>query len=189
MLHSSNAICSLSSCLFSFLNILTLCWMRLDSIRRWQFLKLSHKQNILAWTTTPWTLPSNTALAVGDHIEYVRVKCLNPYTQQPQTVILAKELLSSYFTPKMEGTYSVDERTYKGSELVGIGYRQLIDWVKPMGDAFRVISGDYVTTVVLSDYSNGYKLNICIRNNQSMSSTQRETQGVVSTMEDFQGHI
>ncbi len=101
----------------------------------------------LAWTTTPWTLPSNTALAVGDHIEYVRVKCLNPYTQQPQTVILAKELLSSYFTPKMEGTYSVDERTYKGSELVGIGYRQLIDWVKPMGDAFRVISGDYVTTV------------------------------------------
>ena len=101
----------------------------------------------LAWTTTPWTLPSNTALAVGDNIEYVRVKCLNPYTQQPQTVILAKELLPAYFTPKMEGTYSIGERIYKGSELVGIRYRQLIDWVKPMGDAFRVISGDYVTTV------------------------------------------
>ena len=77
----------------------------------------------------------------------MRVKCLNPYTQQPQTVILAKELLPAYFTPKMEGTYSIGERIYKGSELVGIRYRQLIDWVKPMGDAFRVISGDYVTTV------------------------------------------
>ena len=84
---------------------------------------------------------------MGDNIEYVRVKCLNPYTQQPQTVILAKELLPAYFTPKMEGTYSIGERIYKGSELVGIRYRQLIDWVKPMGDAFRVISGDYVTTV------------------------------------------
>ena len=101
----------------------------------------------LAWTTTPWTLPSNTALAVGDDIEYVKVKCLNPYTQEPQTVILAKALLGSYFTPKMEGTYTVCDRTYKGSELVGIRYEQLIDWIRPMGDAFRVISGDYVTTV------------------------------------------
>ena len=101
----------------------------------------------LAWTTTPWTLPSNTALAVGDDIEYVKVKCLNPYTQEPQTVILAKALLGSYFTPKMEGTYTVCDRTYKGSELVGIRYEQLIDWIQPMGDAFRVISGDYVTTV------------------------------------------
>ena len=101
----------------------------------------------LAWTTTPWTLPSNTALAVGDDIEYIKVKCLNPYTQEPQTVILAKALLGSYFTPKMEGTYTVCDRTYKGSELVGIRYEQLIDWIRPMGDAFRVISGDYVTTV------------------------------------------
>ncbi len=101
----------------------------------------------LAWTTTPWTLPSNTALAVGDEIEYVKVKCLNPYTQEPQTVILAKALLGSYFTPKMEGSYTVCDRTYKGSELVGIRYEQLIDWIRPMGDAFRVISGDYVTTV------------------------------------------
>ena len=100
----------------------------------------------LAWTTTPWTLPSNTALAVGDNIEYVKVKCLNPYTQQPQTVILAKDLLPSYFTPKMEGTYTVCE-SIMGSKLVGMHYRQLIDWIKPMGDAFRVISGDYVTTV------------------------------------------
>ena len=101
---------------------------------------------ILAWTTTPWTLPSNTALAVGEGIEYVKVVCRNPYTQEPQTVILAKELVTAYFTPKMEGTFTVGEKTYKGRELKGVNYEQLIPWVKPMGDAFRVITGDYVTT-------------------------------------------
>ena len=101
---------------------------------------------ILAWTTTPWTLPSNTALAVGPAIEYVKVKCRNPYTDRPQTVILAKELLGSYFTKKMEGTYEIMEGSWKGPELEGIRYEQLIPWVKPEGDAFRVIVGDYVTT-------------------------------------------
>ena len=60
-----------------------------------------------------WTLPSNTALAVGPEIEYVRVKCRNPYTDAPQTVILAKELLGSYFTPKMEGKFEISPVTYK----------------------------------------------------------------------------
>ena len=100
----------------------------------------------LAWTTTPWTLPSNTALAVGPAIEYVQVKCRNPYTDRPQTVILAKELLGSYFTKKMEGTYEIMDKVWKGPELEGIRYEQLLPWVKPMGDAFRVIVGDYVTT-------------------------------------------
>ncbi len=100
----------------------------------------------LAWTTTPWTLPSNTALAVGQQIEYVKVKCRNPYTDTPQTVILAKDLVASYFTKKMEGTYTLTGESWKGSELVGIRYRQLLPWVKPMGDAFRVIAGDFVTT-------------------------------------------
>ncbi len=100
----------------------------------------------LAWTTTPWTLPSNTALAVGPGIEYVRVKCRNPYTDQPQTVILAADLVSAYFTKKMEGTYEVLPGSWKGSELADIRFEQLIPWVKPMGDAFRVIVGDYVTT-------------------------------------------
>ena len=100
----------------------------------------------LAWTTTPWTLPSNTALAVGPAIEYVQVKCRNPYTDRPQTVILAKELLGSYFTKKMEGTYEITDKVWKGPELEGIRYEQLLPWVKPMGDAFRVIVGDYVTT-------------------------------------------
>ncbi len=100
----------------------------------------------LAWTTTPWTLPSNTALCVGPSIEYVRVKCLNPYTDEPQTVIMAKELVPSYFGKKQEGTFTVEEQTFSGRELEGIHYEQLIDWVRPMGDAFRVIVGDYVTT-------------------------------------------
>ncbi len=101
---------------------------------------------LLAWTTTPWTLPSNVAMAVGAGIEYVKVKCLNPYTQIPETVILAKDLVPSYFTKKMEGTYTVEPKVYKGSELEGVEYEQLISWIKPMGDAFRVIVGDYVTT-------------------------------------------
>ncbi|MBR6813202.1 MAG: isoleucine--tRNA ligase, partial [Tidjanibacter sp.] len=101
---------------------------------------------ILAWTTTPWTLPSNTALAVGEAIDYVKVKCSNPYTGTPQTVIMAKALLGSYFTPKMEGTYTVCPDEWKGADLVGVHYEQLFDWVRPMGDAFRVIGGDYVST-------------------------------------------
>ncbi len=101
----------------------------------------------LAWTTTPWTLPSNTALAVGAAIEYVRIKCRNPYTDREQTVIMARALVDTLFTKKMEGTFTVEEdRKWSGSELVGIDYEQLLPWVKPMGDAFRVIAGDFVTT-------------------------------------------
>ncbi len=100
----------------------------------------------LAWTTTPWTLPSNTALCVGPQIEYVRVKCQNPYTEARQTIIMAKDLVGTYFGKKQEGTFEVEEQTLRGKELEGIAYEQLIPWVKPMGDAFRVIVGDYVTT-------------------------------------------
>ena len=101
---------------------------------------------LLAWTTTPWTLPSNTALAVGPDIDYVRVKCRNPYTDEAQTVILACDLVPSYFTKKMEGSFEIGDKIYKGPEFEGIRYEQLIPWIKPMGDAFRVIVGDYVTT-------------------------------------------
>lgn len=112
----------------------------------------------LAWTTTPWTLPSNTALAVGPEITYLKVASFNPYTGEPVTVILAKERLEAYF-PSKNASLSMSEYNgdgknipfevlgeYKGSELVGIRYEQLIAWVKPDGDAFRVIGGDYVTT-------------------------------------------
>jgi isoleucyl-tRNA synthetase len=113
---------------------------------------------LLAWTTTPWTLPSNTALAVGDKISYVVVKTFNQYTGKPMTVVLAKDLMSAHFNPKnadlaledySEGDKKVPFEVVKeltGKDLIGIRYEQLMPFVKPDGDAFRVISGDYVTT-------------------------------------------
>ena len=99
---------------------------------------------ILAWTTTPWTLPSNTALCVGPDIEYVRVMSQNPYTGDPAIYVLAKDLVETWFGPKVP--FKVLDGSWKGSELVGIRYHQLIPWFRPDGDAFRVIAGDYVTT-------------------------------------------
>ena len=99
----------------------------------------------LAWTTTPWTLPSNTALCVGPNIDYVRVKSTNPYTGEPAVYVLAKELVGAWFNEKTP--YEVLPGSFKGSELTGISYKQLIPWFKPVdGDAFKVIPGDYVTT-------------------------------------------
>ncbi|MDR0833210.1 MAG: isoleucine--tRNA ligase [Candidatus Symbiothrix sp.] len=95
----------------------------------------------LAWTTTPWTLPSNTALCVGPNIEYVAVHTNNPYTDKPMTAVLAKDLLPAYFKelPEIAGSW-------KGEELAGMEYEQLIPWVNPGKGAFRVITGDFVTT-------------------------------------------
>jgi len=101
---------------------------------------------IMAWTTTPWTLPSNTALAVGPEIKYARVTTINPYTTEPVTVILAEDLIPVIFAPDKKLEYTVNG-TWKGSELKGIDYEQLIDWVNPGEGAFRVITGDFVTTV------------------------------------------
>ena len=114
----------------------------------------------LAWTTTPWTLPSNTALCVGPDIEYVRVKSFNPYTGAEAIYVVAKSLVSEWFSPKAAELqledykpgdklipFKVLDGTFKGSDLVGIRYHQLIPWFKPLeGDAFRVIPGDYVST-------------------------------------------
>ncbi len=112
----------------------------------------------LAWTTTPWTLPSNTALAVGPNISYYVVKTYNPYTYLPITVVLAKDRFNAYFNPKAEGLALEDYKEgdklipyqkvgeFKGAELEGIRYEQLMPWMRPEGDAFRVITGDYVTT-------------------------------------------
>ena len=111
---------------------------------------------ILAWTTTPWTLPSNTALCVGPKIDYVAVKGQNPYTQQEAVYIVAENLLSAHFKAE-EGKELEILWKGKGSELVGIKYQQLMPWVKPCAieggkpvvkedEAFRVIPGDYVTT-------------------------------------------
>jgi isoleucyl-tRNA synthetase len=111
----------------------------------------------LAWTTTPWTLPSNTALAVGPHIHYIKVKSFNPYTGKPVTVILARDLLHVFFNADFENTAFADYRQgdknipykilaeYSGNELAGVQYGQLIEWVKPKGKAFEVVTGDFVT--------------------------------------------
>ena len=120
--------------------------------------------HILAWTTTPWTLPSNTALAVGKEIEYVLVKTYNQYTFEPITIIIGKPLLAKQFGKKfVEGdsaalaTYTPESKTIpyqvlgecKGADLVGTTYEQLIPWCAPAENAdqaFRVIAGDFVTT-------------------------------------------
>ncbi len=97
----------------------------------------------LAWTTTPWTLPSNTALCVNPNIDYVKVRSANPYTGQPATYILAQALVQTWFNDKIP--YEVLPGTFKGKELEGIQYEQLIPWFNPGEGAFRVILGDYVT--------------------------------------------
>ena len=112
----------------------------------------------LAWTTTPWTLPSNTALAVGPEIQYNIVRTYNPYSGKPITVVVADALMASLFNPKaaslpMDGYVKGDKLVpyevaaqVKGLDLVGIDYEQLLPWVNPGEGAFRVIPGDYVTT-------------------------------------------
>ena len=113
----------------------------------------------LAWTTTPWTLPSNMLLAVGKNIEYVAVQTYNPYSGEPMTAVLARNLLHAYFPEKNASQslsdyktgdknipYRVLDRVWKGSELAGIRYEQLIPWVKVTDKAFRVVTGDFVTT-------------------------------------------
>lgn len=111
----------------------------------------------LAWTTTPWTLPSNTALCVGPNFTYVAVQTYNPYTGMPMTAVLAKDLLNVYFNPKAAdlelADYKIGDKLvpfkvvgeWKGPELAGMHYEQLIPWVNPGEGAFRVITGDYVT--------------------------------------------
>jgi len=112
----------------------------------------------LAWTTTPWTLPSNTALAVGPEVKYVAVQSYNPYTGEKMTVVAAKLLLHSLFNPKAadlaledykEGDKLVPYKVvgeWNGAELAGMEYEQLIPWVNPGDNAFKVLSGDFVTT-------------------------------------------
>lgn len=113
----------------------------------------------LAWTTTPWTLPSNTALAVGEKVDYVLVRTFNPYTHLPVTLILAEALMGKYFKPEqaelpLEGYEAGQKQVpyrvlgqFKGAALDGLRYEQLLPYAQPEdGDAFRVVLGDFVTT-------------------------------------------
>jgi isoleucyl-tRNA synthetase len=128
-----------------------------------QFLFDKSKQEIfiLAWTTTPWTLPSNTALAVGEKICYVQIDTFNPYTYKPVSVVLAKDLVGKYFSDKNKDLKLEDYKPgdkaipfavvneFTGKHLVGISYEQLIPYLQPIYDAdkaFKVITGDFVTT-------------------------------------------
>jgi len=113
---------------------------------------------LLAWTTTPWTLPANSGIAVGEKIEYVKVKTYNPYTFEPVNVILAKDRMGEYFSKKAEGINVDDYKpgdkkipyeiidTFPGKDLVGLKYEQLLPYVPLPDPAFTVIAGDFVTT-------------------------------------------
>ena len=116
---------------------------------------------ILAWTTTPWTLPSNCALAIGEGVSYVKIKTFNPYTYSPVSVVLAKELVSKYFKEEAKNLSFEDYRAgdkqipwqmlseFKGKELIGLRYHQLMPYVSNENlekHAFRVIPADFVTT-------------------------------------------
>ncbi|CAG5005292.1 Isoleucine--tRNA ligase [Dyadobacter sp. CECT 9275] len=114
---------------------------------------------ILAWTTTPWTLPANSALTVGASISYVLVKTFNPYTHEPVSVVLAKDLIGKYFSEKgkdadFEAYAASDKKLlpwsivseFKGRDIEGVEYEQLLPYIQPDKPAFRVILGDFVTT-------------------------------------------
>jgi isoleucyl-tRNA synthetase len=130
-----------------------------DAASEWLFKDAFGDVFILAWTTTPWTLPSNCALTVGPKLDYLRVKTFNPYTHAPQTVVLAKSRLNAYFKEehrdasfedyKKDGKHipwSIDIE-FHGHQLEGIRYEQLLPFATPEGgDAFKVIGGDFVTT-------------------------------------------
>ncbi|HAP69412.1 MAG TPA: isoleucine--tRNA ligase [Flavobacteriales bacterium] len=120
--------------------------------------KLGGKVYFVAWTTTPWTLPSNTALAVGEKIDYVAVKSFNQYTFEPTVVVMAKALVGKWFKPE-NAELSFDEYNagdkkipyqvvaeFKGAELVGTKYEQLMPYAQPDGEGFKVIAGDFVST-------------------------------------------
>ena len=139
----------------------TTCVAQFEVLRNEESEKLfKHSDNVcfIAWTTTPWTLSSNTALAVNPGITYQLVKTYNVYTGLPITVVIGKPRFSAYFNSKAKDIALADYKKgdklipyeivdeFKGTEIVGMRYKQLLPWVKPLGDAFRVISGDFVTT-------------------------------------------
>ena len=170
------------------------------------FQNSSQEVFFLAWTTTPWTLPSNTALAVGRKIDYVVVNTFNPYTFKAITVILAKALFPKYFPEKnkelkiseyIEGDKSIPYkiiREIKGSELEGLCYEQLLTYAKPVnGKAFKVLIGDFVTTedgtgIVHLAPSFGSDDNLVAKQNGIGTLTLVDTQGrFVDEVTDFAG--
>jgi isoleucyl-tRNA synthetase len=135
--------------------------LKADSASEFLRKATTREVSLLAWTTTPWTLPSNTALVVGEKIRYVQVDTFNPYTFKPVSVVLAKDLLGKYFSEKNKDlsldTYKPGDKAipykvvqeFAGAQLVGLAYDQLMPYVQPLYDAnkaFKVVAGDFVTT-------------------------------------------
>jgi isoleucyl-tRNA synthetase len=134
--------------------------VRRDSESEFLFKDVQNDENVyfLAWTTTPWTLPANSGIAVGEKIEYVKVKTYNPYTHLPVNVILAKDRMGEYFSKKA-AELSVDSyepgdkhipyeiiETFSGKDLLGLKYEQLLPYIPLPDPAFTVVAGDFVTT-------------------------------------------
>ncbi|MBI1767096.1 MAG: isoleucine--tRNA ligase [Bacteroidetes bacterium] len=132
-----------------------------DAKSEFLFKKAQGDLFFLAWTTTPWTLPSNTALAIGEKIVYAQVNTFNPYTFKPSSVVLAKDLIGKYFSEKNKDQKLTDYKPgdkaipfevvseFAGKQLVGIRYQQLMPYLQPIYDAnkaFQVVAGDFVTT-------------------------------------------
>lgn len=132
-----------------------------DPSSEFLFVDTNYEPHFLAWTTTPWTLPSNTALVVGEKITYVLIKTFNPYTHKAVSVVLAKDLVGKYFSDKNSSLKLVDYKPgdkaipyvvvkeFQGKQLAGIRYEQLMPYLQPLYDAdkaFRVVTGDFVTT-------------------------------------------
>jgi isoleucyl-tRNA synthetase len=160
----------------------------------------------LAWTTTPWTLPANCALAVGEKIKYSAVKTFNPYTGIPVTVILANDLIGKYFSPKgneiafeeyKQGDKVIPYKViaeYTGNQLKEVNYEQLMPYVQPEGKAFTVIIGDFVTTddgtgiVHTASVFGADDFRVCKENNIS-SIMVRDEDGNLSPLVDKQGRF
>lgn len=161
---------------------------------------------ILAWTTTPWTLPSNTALAVGKNIKYLKVETFNPYSGTKVTVIIAKDRFNIYFPYEfpenkpfvfIQGDKTIPYRIideFSGKKMAGIKYEQLINWVNPGENAFRVIIGDFVSTedgtgvVHIAPTFGADDLRVATENNIS-SLTVIDKDGFISPLVDRQGRF
>ena len=123
-----------------------------DKLSSFLFDDANEDVRIAAWTTTPWTLPSNTALSAGPNIDYVKIKTANPYTHTPVSVVLAEALVSSWFGGKNQPVVESQSASFKGSQMKGIRYEPLLDFGNPIEplldgtDAYVVLTGDHVTT-------------------------------------------
>ncbi|HXR80506.1 MAG TPA: class I tRNA ligase family protein, partial [Saprospiraceae bacterium] len=132
--------------------VVALFKVKKDSKSDFLFEEANEDVRIAAWTTTPWTLPSNTALSAGPNIDYVKIKTVNPYTSTPVSVVMASELVANWFGGKNQPTVESKSESFKGRQMAGIRYEPLLDFGNPIEpllggtDAYVVLTGDHVTT-------------------------------------------